>query len=142
MGQRGSNLQPPAGHAVHQSSAFYARVERSPRQHAPPKACLRSGADEAWLDAAANERRSGKGQSSSFPDVLRAELIPAPPVANGPSGRLSPVRLRCKYRYTGGKWVQAKSGKRFSVVDLGTGRDWASCPDNIAEDRRWRPRHR
>lgn len=33
-----------------------------------------------------------------------------------------------------GKWVEAKSGKRFDVVDPGNGEVWASAPDNTAED--------
>ncbi|TVY33275.1 Succinate-semialdehyde dehydrogenase [NADP(+)] [Lachnellula subtilissima] len=33
-----------------------------------------------------------------------------------------------------GKFVEAKSGKRFDVVDPGSGKVWASTPDNNAED--------
>ncbi|TVY89514.1 Succinate-semialdehyde dehydrogenase [NADP(+)] [Lachnellula willkommii] len=33
-----------------------------------------------------------------------------------------------------GKFVEAKSGKRFDVVDPGSGKIWASAPDNSAED--------
>ncbi|TVY22929.1 Succinate-semialdehyde dehydrogenase [NADP(+)] [Lachnellula hyalina] len=33
-----------------------------------------------------------------------------------------------------GKFVEAKSGKRFDVVDPGSGKVWASAPDNNAED--------
>jgi len=33
-----------------------------------------------------------------------------------------------------GNWVEAKSGKRFDVVDPGNGKVWASAPDNNAED--------
>lgn len=36
--------------------------------------------------------------------------------------------------YVDGKWVGAKSGKRFDVVDPGTDKAWASCPDNAVED--------
>ncbi|RDL41790.1 Succinate-semialdehyde dehydrogenase [Venustampulla echinocandica] len=36
--------------------------------------------------------------------------------------------------YVDGKWVEAKSGKRFDVVDPGSGNVWASAPDNSAED--------
>ncbi|KAL2426102.1 Glutarate-semialdehyde dehydrogenase [Exophiala dermatitidis] len=36
--------------------------------------------------------------------------------------------------YVHGEWVGAKSGKRFEVVDPGTDKAWASCPDNGAED--------
>ncbi|KAI9051060.1 hypothetical protein LZ554_005168 [Drepanopeziza brunnea f. sp. 'monogermtubi'] len=34
----------------------------------------------------------------------------------------------------GGEWVEARSGKRFDVVDPGNGKVWASAPDNTAED--------
>ncbi|KGO77365.1 Aldehyde dehydrogenase, N-terminal [Penicillium italicum] len=34
----------------------------------------------------------------------------------------------------GDKWVGAKSGKRFEVLDPGTEKAWASCPANAAED--------
>lgn len=33
-----------------------------------------------------------------------------------------------------GEWVEAKSGKRFDIVDPGNGKVWASAPDNSAED--------
>jgi len=33
-----------------------------------------------------------------------------------------------------GEWVEAKSGKRFDVVDPGNGKVWATAPDNVAED--------
>ncbi|KAE8145763.1 Aldehyde/histidinol dehydrogenase [Aspergillus avenaceus] len=36
--------------------------------------------------------------------------------------------------YVGNNWVQAKSGKRFEVIDPGTDLPWASCPTNGAED--------
>ena len=36
--------------------------------------------------------------------------------------------------YVDGKWVQAKSGKRFDVIDPGSDKTWASCPDNSADD--------
>ncbi|RDW66381.1 succinate-semialdehyde dehydrogenase [Coleophoma cylindrospora] len=36
--------------------------------------------------------------------------------------------------YVGGNWVEAKSGKRFDVVDPGNGKVWASAPDNDATD--------
>ncbi|KAF4612822.1 hypothetical protein G7Y89_g15551 [Cudoniella acicularis] len=36
--------------------------------------------------------------------------------------------------YVGGNWVEAKSGKRFDVVDPGNGKVWASAPDNNADD--------
>ncbi|KAJ5565854.1 Aldehyde/histidinol dehydrogenase [Penicillium sp. DV-2018c] len=34
----------------------------------------------------------------------------------------------------GDKWVEAKSGKRFEVLDPGSDKAWASCPANAAED--------
>uniref|UniRef100_A0A0D6R4Y0 Aldehyde dehydrogenase domain-containing protein n=1 Tax=Araucaria cunninghamii TaxID=56994 RepID=A0A0D6R4Y0_ARACU len=36
--------------------------------------------------------------------------------------------------YVHGEWVQAKSGKRFEVVDPGSDKAWTSCPDNGPED--------
>jgi len=36
--------------------------------------------------------------------------------------------------YVDGKWVRAKSGKRFEVIDPGSDKAWASCPDNGVED--------
>jgi succinate-semialdehyde dehydrogenase/glutarate-semialdehyde dehydrogenase len=36
--------------------------------------------------------------------------------------------------YVSGKWVQAKSGKRFDIIDPGSDKAWASSPDNAVED--------
>ncbi|CAL5866030.1 uncharacterized protein PFLUO_LOCUS237 [Penicillium psychrofluorescens] len=36
--------------------------------------------------------------------------------------------------FVGNQWVQAKSGQRFEVLDPGTDKAWASCPNNTAED--------
>jgi succinate-semialdehyde dehydrogenase / glutarate-semialdehyde dehydrogenase len=36
--------------------------------------------------------------------------------------------------YVDGKWVQAKSGKRFDVIDPGSDKVFTSCPDNSTED--------
>lgn len=36
--------------------------------------------------------------------------------------------------YVNGKWVEAKLGKRFNVIDPGSDKTWASCPDNGPED--------
>ncbi|KAH8598763.1 Aldehyde/histidinol dehydrogenase [Bisporella sp. PMI_857] len=36
--------------------------------------------------------------------------------------------------YIDGSWVEAKSGRRFEVIDPGTGKAWATVPDNDAED--------
>lgn len=36
--------------------------------------------------------------------------------------------------YVHGEWVKAKSGKTFEVVDPGSDKAWAACPDNAAED--------
>lgn len=36
--------------------------------------------------------------------------------------------------YVHGEWVKAKSGKTFEVVDPGSDKAWAACPDNGAED--------
>ncbi|CAD0108539.1 unnamed protein product [Aureobasidium uvarum] len=33
-----------------------------------------------------------------------------------------------------GEWVEAQSKKRFDVVDPGTGKTWATAPDNGPED--------
>ncbi|KAI1184535.1 Aldehyde/histidinol dehydrogenase [Nemania serpens] len=36
--------------------------------------------------------------------------------------------------YVNGEWIEAKSGKRFDIIDPGTGRPFATCPDMSAED--------
>lgn len=36
--------------------------------------------------------------------------------------------------YVDGKWVSAKSGKRFEIVDPGSDKPWAMAPDNDVED--------
>ncbi|KAI2624752.1 aldehyde dehydrogenase [Xylaria nigripes] len=36
--------------------------------------------------------------------------------------------------YVNGQWVEAKSGKRFDVIDPGTGEVFASCPDMSVDD--------
>lgn len=36
--------------------------------------------------------------------------------------------------YVHGEWVKAKSGKTFEIVDPGSDKAWAACPDNGAED--------
>lgn len=36
--------------------------------------------------------------------------------------------------YVDGKWVEAKTGNRFDIVDPGTGKTWATAPNNAAED--------
>ncbi|RQM06152.1 hypothetical protein DH86_00003402 [Scytalidium sp. 3C] len=36
--------------------------------------------------------------------------------------------------YVNGVWQEAKSGKRFDVIDPGNGKVWASAPDNNADD--------
>lgn len=36
--------------------------------------------------------------------------------------------------YVDAKWVSAKSGKRFDVIDPGSDKPFASCPDNAPED--------
>jgi len=36
--------------------------------------------------------------------------------------------------YVNGEWVQAKSGKRFDIIDPGSDKTWASSPDNAVED--------
>ncbi|KIV96908.1 hypothetical protein PV10_00721 [Exophiala mesophila] len=36
--------------------------------------------------------------------------------------------------YVGGKWVEAASGARFDIVDPGSGKVWASAPDNSEAD--------
>ncbi|KAI1386793.1 aldehyde dehydrogenase [Hypoxylon trugodes] len=53
----------------------------------------------------------------------------------------SPINLNLKspdlFRdkaYVNGQWIEAKSGKRFDIIDPGTDRKFASCPDMAAED--------
>ncbi|KAJ5668312.1 uncharacterized protein N7477_006882 [Penicillium maclennaniae] len=36
--------------------------------------------------------------------------------------------------FIGDKWVEARSGKRFEVLDPGTDKAWASCPANSTDD--------
>ncbi|RYO91951.1 hypothetical protein DL766_002304 [Monosporascus sp. MC13-8B] len=36
--------------------------------------------------------------------------------------------------YVDGQWIEAKSGKRFDVLDPGRNQKWASCPDMSSED--------
>ncbi|KAI0841155.1 aldehyde dehydrogenase [Hypoxylon sp. FL0890] len=36
--------------------------------------------------------------------------------------------------YVNGKWVEAKSGKRFDIIDPGSNQKFASCPDMAAQD--------
>ncbi|KAI1650407.1 aldehyde dehydrogenase [Daldinia loculata] len=36
--------------------------------------------------------------------------------------------------YVNGQWIEAKSGKRFDVIDPGSDQKFASCPDMAAED--------
>lgn len=36
--------------------------------------------------------------------------------------------------YVNGQWVESKSGARFHVLDPGSGKVWASCPNNSSED--------
>ncbi|KIW02575.1 uncharacterized protein PV09_06026 [Verruconis gallopava] len=36
--------------------------------------------------------------------------------------------------YVNGKWVQADSNKKFEVIDPGSGKVWASCPDCTVDD--------
>jgi succinate-semialdehyde dehydrogenase / glutarate-semialdehyde dehydrogenase len=57
--------------------------------------------------------------------------------ANGTSSlpfKLSDSDLLHQDSYVNGQWVQAKSGKRFNIIDPGSDKTWASCPDNNVED--------
>ncbi|KAI0543979.1 aldehyde dehydrogenase [Xylaria curta] len=36
--------------------------------------------------------------------------------------------------YVNGQWIEAKSGKRFDIIDPGTNKPFATCPDMSAED--------
>lgn len=58
---------------------------------------------------------------------------------NGTSKYTVPFELKDKDllhydSYVNGEWVTAKSGKRFEIIDPGSDKAWASCPDNAAED--------
>ena len=60
-------------------------------------------------------------------------------VANGESKHKVPFELKDKDlfqqdSYVNAKWVQAKSGKRFDVLDPGSDKPFASCPDNGPDD--------
>jgi succinate-semialdehyde dehydrogenase/glutarate-semialdehyde dehydrogenase len=36
--------------------------------------------------------------------------------------------------YVNGKWTESKGGKRFDIIDPGTGKVFASCPTNTVDD--------
>merc|ERR1711939_983768 len=61
---------------------------------------------------------------------------PPTPVTMAPSlpFELNDPDLLHQESYVDGKWVGAKSGKRFDIVDPGSDKTWASCPDNAVED--------
>lgn len=48
--------------------------------------------------------------------------------------KLNDPSLLHQQSFVHGKWVDAKSGKRFNIIDPGSDKTWASCPDNAAED--------
>ncbi|KAK3177525.1 hypothetical protein K4F52_009723 [Lecanicillium sp. MT-2017a] len=48
--------------------------------------------------------------------------------------KLSDPSLLHQQSYVDGKWVQAKSGKTFNIIDPGSDKTWATCPDNGPED--------
>ncbi|KAL9114350.1 MAG: hypothetical protein Q9227_001772 [Pyrenula ochraceoflavens] len=48
--------------------------------------------------------------------------------------KLKDASLLLQDSYVDAKHVQAKGGKRFDILDPGTDRPWASCPDNAPED--------
>jgi succinate-semialdehyde dehydrogenase / glutarate-semialdehyde dehydrogenase len=48
--------------------------------------------------------------------------------------KLSDPDLFHQETYIHGEWVGAKSGKRFDIIDPGSDKTWASCPDNNVED--------
>ncbi|KAI1460423.1 aldehyde dehydrogenase [Annulohypoxylon moriforme] len=54
----------------------------------------------------------------------------------GPSidAKLKHSELFRNQAYVNGKWIEAKSGKRFDIIDPGTDEKFASCPDMAAED--------
>jgi succinate-semialdehyde dehydrogenase / glutarate-semialdehyde dehydrogenase len=57
--------------------------------------------------------------------------------SNGTSSlpfNLSDSDLLHQDSYVNGEWVQAKSGKRFDIIDPGSDKTWASCPDNNVDD--------
>lgn len=50
------------------------------------------------------------------------------------SDQLKDGSLFHQQSFVGGKWIDAKSGKRFDVIDPGNDKAFASCPDNNADD--------
>ncbi|KAI5868205.1 aldehyde dehydrogenase [Durotheca rogersii] len=53
----------------------------------------------------------------------------------------APIKLNLKnpelfrdQAYVDGQWIEAKSGKRFDIIDPGSDRKFATCPDMAAED--------
>ena len=60
-------------------------------------------------------------------------------VTNGGSSHKLPFELKDsdlfhQDSYIDAKWVSAKSGKRFDIIDPGSDKAFASCPDNAPED--------
>jgi len=48
--------------------------------------------------------------------------------------KLSNPELFRNDAYVDGRWIGAKSGKRFDILDPGTNKPFASCPDMSVED--------
>ncbi|KAI0011651.1 aldehyde dehydrogenase [Xylariaceae sp. FL0662B] len=58
-------------------------------------------------------------------------------------GAHAPVYIKLKFSsselfrelaYVNGKWIEAKSGKRFDIIDPGSNQEFATCPDMAVED--------
>ncbi|KZL81351.1 aldehyde dehydrogenase [Colletotrichum incanum] len=48
--------------------------------------------------------------------------------------KLTDVDLLRRDCHVHGEWVSSRSNKRFAVLDPGTGRVWATCPDSTRDD--------
>ncbi|GJC80238.1 putative succinate-semialdehyde dehydrogenase C1002.12c [NADP(+)] [Colletotrichum liriopes] len=60
-------------------------------------------------------------------------LPPASPSSQLPF-KLTDVDLLRRDCHVHGEWVSSRSNKRFAVLDPGTGRVWATCPDSTRDD--------
>ncbi|KAJ5668639.1 uncharacterized protein N7477_007209 [Penicillium maclennaniae] len=76
-------------------------------------------------------RKEGyKKRTLATPSILSVFLV----IAVNPLFKLNNPELLRQSSYVYGVWVKATSGKRFNVIDPGSDRAFASCPDNGPED--------
>ncbi|RMD44835.1 hypothetical protein DV735_g429, partial [Chaetothyriales sp. CBS 134920] len=88
-----------------------------------------------WYDMDYEGERYAMRQMVSRLTALANESQPdSHPGAGVLPFKLNDPDLLKQESYVHGQWVQAKSGKRFDVIDPGNDTVWASCPDNGPED--------